>query len=152
MYAAICPAASETIGACCQLATIDGRKDWQRSHDLSKRKMFVFGMLEDNDRRSGIRSKVSLGKEERVEKGKAQFSSLFEKTRSSLARIGLGCMLDQVKRRSESTTSLIGRFSIVSLKTFAREALNWALFLSAALRTRLKSSSRIQGPEKSVGP
>jgi hypothetical protein len=29
-------------------------------------------MLEDNDRRSGIWSKVGLGKEERVEKGKAE--------------------------------------------------------------------------------
>lgn len=50
----------------------------------------------ESERRRGMWSEVGFGREERPVKGKAELRSLLVKTRSSLARIGFGCLLVQV--------------------------------------------------------
>jgi len=118
---------------------------------FSKRKKPALGREVDSVRSRGVWSEVGRGREERLVRGKARFKSLLEKARSSLARMGLGCLFDQVKRRSERSISDRLSWWMASLKALVRGTLICPLFLLAAHLTRLKSPRRIQGPVMSGG-
>lgn len=69
------------------------------------------------------------------------------KARSSLARTGDSCLLDQVNKRSSRGSSRSESWSITSLNRAARECRKLSLFFSSGERIRLKSPKSSQGPE-----